>query len=78
MEVCIILNVLIMLAYAGEMWIDYGVILDEDIKLNQKSVYIIRLVAITLITGLALLYLYKSFGINDSNLYYYIKYGKIK
>ncbi len=75
---CLIFNVIILLAYAGEMWIDYGVILDEDAKLKEKRVYIVRLVLITFLAYMALMILYKSFGVNDANLIYYIKYNQIR
>jgi hypothetical protein len=75
---CIIFNVLILFAYAGEMWFDYGIILDEDVQLNEKKFYIIRIVIISVLAFIAIMLLYKKFGVNDSNLVYYIKFGKIR
>lgn len=68
---CIIFNIVIVLAYACEM-VFICDRLDYAKSKKDKRLYVGRLIISTVVSFVALLILYNTYGINDDTLRYYL------
>lgn len=71
------LNLLAWIALGFETAKNYEVILDKTIKLGIRRKYIIKLIIATVVYCIAVMMIYKMFGINSENLLTYLKYGQV-
>ncbi|MDF2907141.1 MAG: hypothetical protein K0R34_2462 [Herbinix sp.] len=73
-----ILNGAILVAYFAELYNDYIKIFEDKLKFREKRKYIIRAIAMFILTFVALMIIYHSFGIDGVDIVYFARYGKIK
>lgn len=74
---CIVFNILILVVYAIELDNDYDVILDKSLSIKSRKKYVIKLIIATITIAIALMALYKIYGLNSYNLSNYLRYGQV-
>lgn len=73
----IFLNLLVWIVFTIEATKNYEVILDKTIKFGIRKKYIVKLIIAAVVSCIAVMLIYKMFGINDNNLLTYLKYGQV-
>ena len=71
------LNIVIMIAFCALISIGCDKF-DRALTVKQKLKCCLAMVIAGSLTGIALLVLYRVFGVTDDNLIYYLAYGKVR
>lgn len=76
MSICAILNIIMIIAFCWELWMDYAA-LDGKVTAKVKAKYIARIIVASVVMAIALDFLYERFGVTTENLGRYLRYGRI-
>lgn len=68
MELCILINIFILIVLAIECNKNYAALEDESLVLKDKAKYISKIILACAAAFIALMYIYNAFGVTDESL----------